>query len=196
MPENDETPPADVTPPEIPAEPTAPVEPDPATEPEIDYKDRYEAQRKVNQDLERKLKLKADTNAVETATENARREATEAATKVANERVVRSELKLAAKGVLADPADALAFLDITQFAVDANGEVDQASIDNAIAELLTRKPHLAANGHIAFKGGGDGGASAPPKPTASLQERAATALAAGDVRSAIKLKTAQLKPTG
>jgi hypothetical protein len=75
-----------------------------------------------------------------------RREADEAATAKANARIVRSEIRAAATGKLADPADALAFLDVSDFEVDDDGAVDEDEIAEAIADLLTKKPHLAAQG--------------------------------------------------
>lgn len=135
-----------------------------------------------------------DKPAEEVALENARREATETATNAANLKLAKSALKLAAKGVLADPADALAFIDSSSFDVDDNGDVDSDALNEAIKDLLARKPHLAATPVNRFKGGGDNGAAMPPKPSATADERAATALAAGDVRGSIAHKLSQLKP--
>jgi hypothetical protein len=135
-----------------------------------------------------------DKPAEEVALENARREATETATNAANLKLAKSALKLAAKGVLADPADALAFIDSSSFDVDDNGDVDSDSLNEAIKDLLARKPHLAAAAANRFKGGGDNGATPPPKPSATADERAATALAAGDVRGSIAHKLSQLQP--
>lgn len=89
-----------------------------------------------------------------------RAEADRAATARANARIVRSEIKAAAAGKLADPRDALAFLDTAQFEVDEDGQVDEDEIADAIDDLLTRKPHLAAAtaGKPRFHGSGDGGA--------------------------------------
>ena len=61
-----------------------------------------------------------------------------------NARMVRSEIKAAAKGKLADPADAFRFIDSTTFAVGDDGEVDESAIATAIDELLREKPYLAA----------------------------------------------------
>lgn len=77
----------------------------------------------------------------------------------ANARVLRSEIKAAAAGKFADPADALAFLDVSKFEVDENGDVDADEIKDAIDDLLTRKPHLGAKSAPRFQGTGDGGAS-------------------------------------
>ncbi|KOG21995.1 hypothetical protein [Streptomyces viridochromogenes] len=87
-----------------------------------------------------------------------RREATREATKAANTRILRSEIKAAAAGKLADPTDALAYLDLSSFEVDENGDVDADEVRDAIDDLLTRKPYLAATGRPRFQGSGDGGA--------------------------------------
>ncbi|WP_045746396.1 hypothetical protein [Actinoplanes rectilineatus] len=86
-----------------------------------------------------------------------RREAATEATAAANRRIVRAEVKAAAAGKFADPADAIAFLDLDEFEVDDEGEVDADAITAALTELLTKKPHLAAQGGRRFQGGGDGG---------------------------------------
>jgi len=72
-----------------------------------------------------------------------RAEATREATARANLRVVRAEVKGAAASLFEDPADALAFLDLTTFDVDDDGDVDADDIDTALKELLAKKPHLA-----------------------------------------------------
>jgi len=57
---------------------------------------------------------------------------------------VRAEVRAAAAGKLADPSDALRFLDLAQFEVGEDGDIDQDEIADAIDELLTQKPYLAA----------------------------------------------------
>lgn len=86
-----------------------------------------------------------------------RREAAAEATQVANRKIVRAEVKAAAAGKFADPADAIAFLDLDSFEVDDDGEVDQDALNEALDDLLKKKPHLAAQGGRRFAGGGDGG---------------------------------------
>jgi hypothetical protein len=85
------------------------------------------------------------------------REATAAAEAKANAKIVRAEVKAAAAGKFADPADAAAFLDLTEFEVNEDGDVDQDAIAAALDDLLKKKPHLAAQGGRRFAGGGDGG---------------------------------------
>lgn len=77
----------------------------------------------------------------------------------ANEKILRSEIKAAAAGKLADPADAYRFLDLTDFEVSEDLEVDGDEIAEAIDALLEKKPYLAAQaqGERRFKGGGGNG---------------------------------------
>lgn len=98
-----------------------------------------------------------DKPAEEQALEQARAEARAEANKAANTRIIKSELRLAAKGVLADPADALAFINVDDFDVNDDGEPDSDALADAIADLLTRKPHLAAAATRKFEGSGDQG---------------------------------------
>lgn len=80
----------------------------------------------------------------EQALEAARREGETAAEKRANERLVKAELKAAAKGKLANLADALVFIDVSSIEVGDDGEVDSEALETAISTLLTERPYLAA----------------------------------------------------
>jgi hypothetical protein len=94
-----------------------------------------------------------------------------------NRRVLRADIKAAATGKLADPTDALSLLNLDQFEADADGEFDQEEIAEAIDDLITRKPHLAAaqGGGKRFQGGGDGGArKSATKPITDEQLKAMT----------------------
>lgn len=92
-----------------------------------------------------KAQLEAkDKPADEQELDRVRREAATEATARANARILRSEIKAAAAGKFADPADAIAFLNLDDFDVDENGDVDAEAIEDAISDLLTRKPHLSA----------------------------------------------------
>lgn len=79
-----------------------------------------------------------------------------------DKRIVRTEIKAAAKGVLADPTDALTFLDLDAFKVTEDGEVDVKAITAALEDLLTRKPHLAASKRPRFEGRADNGSQGQP----------------------------------
>lgn len=119
-----------------------------------------------------------------------REEGRRAALEQANQRVIRSEVKAAATGKLADPADALQFLDLTSFEVDDDGNVDTQDLADAIDELLRTKPYLSAQGGRRFQGSGDGGSRNGKAPT--LDEQIAEATKAGNTRLMISLKSQQL----
>lgn len=76
----------------------------------------------------------------------------------ANDRILKAEVRALAAGKLADPQDALRFLNMSEFEVGSDGEVDGKSIEAAIADLVQSKPYLAAQGDKRFQGGADGGA--------------------------------------
>lgn len=88
---------------------------------------------------------KSDTDK---AIEKAKAEAAEAAGKEAaakaNTRILKAEIRAAAAGKLADPTDALRLLDLDEFEVDDEGEVDAKAIANALDDLVKSKPYLAA----------------------------------------------------
>lgn len=103
------------------------------------------------------MKAKADGKEAEfTAAQESQRVKDEALAG-ANERILKSEVKAAAKGVLADPQDAYKFLDLSTFEVDADGNVDEAVIVKALTDLVATKPYLGAQGGQRFKGTADGG---------------------------------------
>jgi hypothetical protein len=140
-----------------------------------DWKSKAEAQQKVNKDLERKGKAdlrtieslkqqladlqagSAPRSELETEVDKARKEAATEATAVANRKIVRAEIKAAASAKFADPADAIAFLNLDDFTVDDDGEVDGEAIMAALDDLLKKKPHLGAKGAARWSGSGDGG---------------------------------------
>ena len=77
---------------------------------------------------------------------------------VANERILKAEVRAAAASKLADPQDALRFLDLSEFEVGSDGEVDASLVAKAIDDLIASKPYLAAQGGQRFQGSADGGA--------------------------------------
>jgi hypothetical protein len=93
--------------------------------------------------------------------ERIRSEADKAATARADQRIVRSEVRAAAAGKLTNPRDALAFLDLSKFEVDEDGQVDEDEIADAIEDLLKERPYLGVGAkpdEPRFQGTGDGGA--------------------------------------
>ncbi len=81
----------------------------------------------------------------ERAVEAAKREGRAEAVTIANARILKAEVKAAAAGKLADPADAVQFLDLGDFAVSDDGDVDTKAISKAIDSLIVAKPYLGAN---------------------------------------------------
>lgn len=127
-------------------------------------KERINQERKELESL-REFKAKAEgTEAEYKASLDVQRVQQDALT-AANGRIVRSELRASAKGKLADPNDAHLYIDLTNFDVSDNGEVDSAALDDAIDELLTRKPHLGAAPAKRFEGTADQGANRVNAPS-------------------------------
>lgn len=64
----------------------------------------------------------------------------------ANLRLVRANVKEAAAGLFADPADAALYLDLAKYEVDEDGDlVDPEELIEDLNQVLERKPHLAAS---------------------------------------------------
>jgi hypothetical protein len=118
-------------------------------------KARKAAERKLAE-LEAKQSGSKDGDGAPDA-EQIRRDAEKDATAKANRKILAAEIRAAGAGKMADPADALKYLDLTQFEVGDDGSVDAEDIAEAISDLIKRKPYLAAKA-TGFQGGGDGGA--------------------------------------
>jgi hypothetical protein len=124
--------------------------------------------------------------------------ATATVTAAATAALARQAVLAEAKGRLADPTDAVAFLNLADFKVGADFTVDATEIAAAVDGLLSRKPHLAV------KTPATGDPSAPVVPTTSidqgfrekdspsLQDRIAAAEKAGNFAEAMALKSNQL----
>jgi hypothetical protein len=107
--------------------------------------------------LKAELALKdkpADEQAIEAAKAEARAEAKAASDK----RILKSELKALSTGKLADPTDAALYINLDDFTVDEDGEVDSDALNEAIADLIARKPHLGVAKQNRFDGDADQGA--------------------------------------
>lgn len=106
----------------------------------------------------------------------------------ANARILRSEIKAAAAGKVAPDviADLPKLLDLSALEVDADGNVDEDEIAEAIETLLKNKPSLAAQRDQRFKGGADGGTR--KGSSKSIDDQIAEASAAGNHALAISLK--------
>lgn len=153
--------------------------------------DAMKAERKAAKDLAATEKARADALQAKLDGKEAEHLAAQekaAADKLildkANQRILKSEVKAAAKGVLADPQDAYKFLDLDVFEVDDDGNVDEDVIAKALADLVKSKPYLAAQG--GKFGNPDGG---PRNGGAkSIDDQIAEATKAGNHALAISLK--------
>lgn len=140
-------------------------------------KAKWKAERDRRRELERELedarRPKGDGNDAPDP-DQIRADAEKTATAKANKRIIRAELKAAASGKLADPSDVNHFIDLDSFEVDDQGDVDPDEIAEAITDLITRKPHLAARATQRFQGTGDGGSrnGGKPKQITSREELA------------------------
>ncbi len=130
-------------------------------------KGKWRTERQKRQELEQRLAEKDGADEAEAV----RRNAEQAALSKANARIIRAEVKAAAAGKLADPADAYKFLDLDQFEVDDDGNVDSEEVAEAIEDLIKSKPYLAAAPAKRFQGTGDGGAARKAGRPKQLTER-------------------------
>jgi hypothetical protein len=101
-----------------------------------------------------------------------------------NDKILKSEVKAAAKGVLADPADAYKFLDLSKFEVGDDGDVDEAAIAKALSDLIEKKPYLAAQGGTRFQGTADGGARNDAVKTSQLSKAELASMTPGEINKA------------
>lgn len=113
-----------------------------------------EAERKARKDAERKLKAaeaaveearKAGLSEAERAVEDARKAAREETASAFKAKLAASALRAAAAGKLADPEDAIRFLDLSAISVDDDGEVDTKDLASMVDGLLKEKPYLAGS---------------------------------------------------
>lgn len=115
------------------------------------------------------LKASASADAEKADLEAIKAQAIREANAAAAQRILRSEIKAAASGKLADPADAYKFLDLADFEVNENGDVDTAEIADAITGLLTSKPYLKAA--QSGPGSADGGVRKGSRPDQLTREQ-------------------------
>ena len=127
--------------------------------------DTMKAQRKAANDRAKvaeaerdALKAQLEGREAEHAAEQEKQRTKDEALAAANKRILGAELKAAAKGKLADPTDASLYINLDDFDVSDEGDVDSDALSTAIDELLARKPHLAAGAPRRFDGGADQGA--------------------------------------
>lgn len=127
-------------------------------------KSKWQRARDENKDL--RAQLAAATKKDDDATDPAelRKQAqAEARAEVLKDRALDKVEAKAAK-LFADPEDARALLAARVDDFVDDGTVDVEAIEEALADLLKKKPHLAAATAKRFQGGADGGARNGSKP--------------------------------
>ncbi|MEV7013279.1 hypothetical protein [Streptosporangium sp. NPDC051022] len=97
---------------------------------------------RAQKELERKLQEFEDRDKSDLEKVTARAEGAESRVQGLITKAVRAEVRALATAKFADPADAIAFLDLSSYA-DEDGEIDAERIQTDLADLLERKPHLA-----------------------------------------------------
>lgn len=120
-------------------------------------KEQDAALRELRSELDA-IKAKAEGKEAEHAAAIEAQRVKDEALAAANARILKAEVRAAAAGKLSDPVDALKFLDLSEFEVGSDGEVDSSQIAKAIEDLISSKPYLAAQGGQRFQGSADGGA--------------------------------------
>lgn len=94
----------------------------------------------------------------------------EAQAEVLKERALDKVETKAAK-LFADPEDARALLAASVDEFIDGGKIDTEAIEDALGDLLKKKPHLGAQGAQRFKGSADGGARKGSKPDQLTREQ-------------------------
>lgn len=132
---------------------------DPNTqEPPVDWHDKFLGQKKVNSDLEAKLKAayeKADRvddlekQVAEWQKRGEEFDAAQATIAGLQKRVLQANVTAAATGRLIDPGDALKLIDFSDLTADDQGGYDQQAISDKIDALVSAHPYLAQGGNKA-----------------------------------------------
>jgi hypothetical protein len=120
-------------------------------------KSKWQKERDVRKALEAKLAADSKPDDQQDPAEMRKQAQAEARAEVLRERALDKVEAKAAK-LFADPEDARALLAsrVEDFVDD--GQVDVDAINEALTDLLSKKPHLAAATAKRFQGGADGGA--------------------------------------
>lgn len=166
------------TAPAAPAAPVVTVTPPAQVEPpkaETDWKAearKWEDRAKENSTAAARLAdiEKANQTELEKAVEKAKAEGRTEVQTSANARLVKAEARaLAAAAKFRDPADAVAFLKLSDVKVSDDGEVDSAVVKTLLDDLAKEKPYLIDDGKP--KPSGDAG-QGPRPPATSTDPRA------------------------
>lgn len=103
------------------------------------------------------LKAAAEGREAEWKAEQEAQRIKDEALAAANQRILKAEIRALAAGKLADPSDALLYLDTSDFDVDDEGNFDPDAITSAIDALISSKPYLAVQDGSRFNGSADAG---------------------------------------
>lgn len=102
--------------------------------------------------------------AIAQAKKEAATEARKEALAEANGRLVRAEVRTAAAAEKIDPALAVKLLDLDDFDVDDDGEIDTKAITKAVKALIEEHPYLTGEGDGRVRGSADGGSRRTATP--------------------------------
>lgn len=138
---------------------------------QAERKARKEAERKAREAAEEAERLKREAmSEQERALAEAREEAAKAARAEAESKyqkaLLEQSIKAAAAGKMADPTDALAYLDTSDL-IGEDGMVDEQAVADAVSDLLKAKPYLAGG---AMPPGADQGVRKPADKQKDLED--------------------------
>lgn len=140
-----------------------------------------------------RLRAVAEGKEAEFKAEQERRAVEATALGKANERIKKAEIRAAAAGKLNDPADALRYLDLDEFEVSDDGEVDTDAVKEAIDRLISTKPYLAVAQGTRFQGTADQGARKADAKSEEQKLTEALESASPEQRIAIRQRLAQIR---
>ena len=125
-----------------------------AQEPPVDWHDKFLGQKKVNGDLEAKLKAADRVDDLEKQVadwEKRGKEFDSAQATIAGlqKQVLQANITAAATGRLINPGDALKLIDFSDLTADDQGGYDQQAISDKIDALVSAHPYLAQGGNKA-----------------------------------------------
>lgn len=147
-------------------------------------KKEAEAKARAAEQRAAELQAKLDGKDAEHAASVEAQKVKDEAIAAANDRIKKAEVRAAAAGKLADPKDALLHLDLSEFEVSSDGEVDASQIATAIDDLIAAKPYLAAQGGKRFQGTADGGARNDASKPSQLTRDELTRMSPEDIAKA------------
>jgi hypothetical protein len=139
------------------------------------------------------FKAKAEGREAEFKADQERRSIEAEALSKANTRIKKAEIRAAAAGRLNDPADALRYLDLDEFEVGEDGEVDTSAVQEAIERLISTKPYLAVAQGTRFQGNADQGARKADHKSEEQQLEESLKTAPPAQRIAIRQRLAAIK---